>query len=214
MNSKYPENGGAQSSSTSQGPYQGVASGIFKINTALNSYRRLVNTVGTDKDTPDHDHKLRSTKQRIGKLVKETFANLKARTGPGAHSDGINPNTKTEDAKLAMDFQATLQNYQKIQGLAIIGREANEQLGPDVNPQSSTSQETLVLENAIIFNEEATIEETNQRIRDIHSQVAEIRDIYRDLAILIHEQAGAGERLDAQPENLFSCIVSLAHIAY
>ncbi|KAI3852644.1 hypothetical protein MKW92_018917 [Papaver armeniacum] len=199
---------------SSWGPYQGVASGIFKINTALNSCRRLVNTVGTDKDTPDHGHKLRSTKQRIGQLVKETFANLKARTDSGAHSDGINPNTKTEDAKLAMDFQATLQNFQKIQGLAIIGREANEQLGPDVNPQSSTSQETLMLENEIIFNEEATIEETNQCIRDIHSQIVEIRDIYRDLAILIHEQVGAGERLKTQLENLFSCIVSHAYIAY
>ncbi|RZC59562.1 hypothetical protein C5167_006880 [Papaver somniferum] len=163
-------------------------------------------------------NRLRSTKQRIGQLVKETFANLKARTDPGAHSDGINPNTKTEDAKLAMDFQATLQNYQKIQGLAIIGREANEQLRLGVvDPQSSStfleeqtrcSQETLMLENEIIFNE-ATIEERDECIRDIHSDIVEIHDIYRDLAVLIREQAVGGERLDAHLENLFSCIVSL-----
>ncbi|XP_026377158.1 syntaxin-22-like isoform X2 [Papaver somniferum] len=102
-----------------------------------------------------------------------------------------------------MDFQATLQNYQKIQGLAIIGREANEQLRLGVvDPQSSstfleeqTSQETLMLENEIIFNE-ATIEERDECIRDIHSDIVEIHDIYRDLAVLIREQA-VGDNIDS-----------------
>ncbi|XP_026377157.1 syntaxin-22-like isoform X1 [Papaver somniferum] len=104
-----------------------------------------------------------------------------------------------------MDFQATLQNYQKIQGLAIIGREANEQLRLGVvDPQSSStfleeqtrcSQETLMLENEIIFNE-ATIEERDECIRDIHSDIVEIHDIYRDLAVLIREQA-VGDNIDS-----------------
>lgn len=34
-----------------QDPSQAVAAGVFQINTAVNSYQRLVNSLGTPKDT-------------------------------------------------------------------------------------------------------------------------------------------------------------------
>lgn len=45
-------------SSSSASPSQAVAAGIFQINTAVASFRRLVDAVGTVKDTPDHRQKL------------------------------------------------------------------------------------------------------------------------------------------------------------
>lgn len=41
-----------------QDPTQAVAAGIFQINTAVSTFQRLVNTVGTPKDTPDLREKL------------------------------------------------------------------------------------------------------------------------------------------------------------
>lgn len=41
-----------------QDPTQAVASGIFRINTAVSSFHRLVNTLGTPKDTPELREKL------------------------------------------------------------------------------------------------------------------------------------------------------------
>ena len=41
-----------------QEPSQAVASGIFQINTAVSSFKRLVNTLGTPKDTPQLRDKL------------------------------------------------------------------------------------------------------------------------------------------------------------
>lgn len=41
-----------------QNPTQAVASGIFQINTAVSTFQRLVNTLGTPKDTPDLRDKL------------------------------------------------------------------------------------------------------------------------------------------------------------
>lgn len=35
------------------GSSQAVASGVFQINTAVATFQRLVNTLGTPKDTPD-----------------------------------------------------------------------------------------------------------------------------------------------------------------
>ena len=37
---------------------QAVASGIFQINTAVSTFQRLVNTLGTPKDTPELREKL------------------------------------------------------------------------------------------------------------------------------------------------------------
>ena len=45
-NGRGPAAGGAGSS-------QAVASGVFQINTAVATFQRLVNTLGTPKDTPD-----------------------------------------------------------------------------------------------------------------------------------------------------------------
>jgi len=41
-----------------QDPTQAVASGIFQINTAISTFQRLVNTLGTPKDTPELREKL------------------------------------------------------------------------------------------------------------------------------------------------------------
>ena len=43
---------------SAQDPTQAVASGIFQINTAVSSFHRLVNTLGTPKDTLDLREKL------------------------------------------------------------------------------------------------------------------------------------------------------------
>ena len=37
---------------------QAVASGIFQINTAVSTFQRLVNTIGTPKDSPELREKL------------------------------------------------------------------------------------------------------------------------------------------------------------
>ncbi|KAG5577942.1 hypothetical protein H5410_058076 [Solanum commersonii] len=41
-----------------QDPTQAMASGIFQINTAVSTFQRLVNTLGTPKDTPELRDKL------------------------------------------------------------------------------------------------------------------------------------------------------------
>ncbi|PKI45360.1 hypothetical protein CRG98_034164 [Punica granatum] len=96
---------------------QAVASGIFQINTAVSSFHRLVNTLGTPKDTAELREKLHKTRQYIGELVKDTSARLKEASETDHHS-GISPSKKIADAKLAKDFQAVLREFQKAQRLA------------------------------------------------------------------------------------------------
>ena len=48
-------------------------------------------------------------------------------------------------------------------------------------------QEFIQLENETVYNE-AVIEEREQGIREIHTQIGEVNEIFKDLAVLVHEQ--------------------------
>ncbi|GMI98133.1 ARABIDOPSIS THALIANA SYNTAXIN OF PLANTS 22, SYNTAXIN OF PLANTS 22, SHOOT GRAVITROPISM 3 [Hibiscus trionum] len=197
--------GGARSSSmASNSPSQAVAAGIFQINTAVAAFRRLVDAIGTSKDTPDHRLKLHNTRQRILQLVKETSVKLKALT-ESDHGPAVNPSKKVEDAKLARDFQSTLQEFQKVQQLAA-ERESTYSPAvaapPSLPPTSGLNdsqeqqqpflmeqrrQEVLLLDNEIGFNE-AIIDEREQGIREVEEQIEQVNDIFKDLAVLVHDQ--------------------------
>ncbi|XP_052188654.1 syntaxin-22-like isoform X1 [Diospyros lotus] len=202
-------NGARPFPSSSQSPSQAVAAGIFQIKTAVAAFRRLVDAVGTAKDTPDHRQKLVDTRQRIMQLVKETSAKLKI-VSDSDRSANVDPSKRIEDAKLARDFQTTLQEFQKVQQLA---SERESTYSPFTatssmsqtrtisiqSPAVSTDQENqpflmehkrqeiLLLGNEIAFNE-AIMEEREQGIRDIQDQIGQANEIFKDLAVLVHEQ--------------------------
>ncbi|KAF3951298.1 hypothetical protein CMV_023034 [Castanea mollissima] len=188
---------------------QAVASGIFQINTAVSTFQRLVNTLGTPKDTPELREKLHKTRQHIGQLVKDTSAKLKQASEIDHHAE-VNASKKIADAKLAKDFQAVLREFQKAQRLAAERETAYTPFVPQaVLPSSYTAseidvssdkspeqrallvesrrQEVLLLDNEIAFNE-AVIEERDQGIQEIQQQIGEVNEIFKDLAVLVHEQ--------------------------
>jgi syntaxin 7 len=43
------------------------------------------------------------------------------------------------------------------------------------------------LDNEIVFNE-AVIEERDQGIKEIQDQISEVNEIFKDLAVLVHDQ--------------------------
>ncbi|KAA8548308.1 hypothetical protein F0562_004737 [Nyssa sinensis] len=207
------QNGGTKPSSSatrssSQSPSQAVAAGIFQINTAVAGFRRLVDAIGTSKDTPDHRQKLHNTRQRILQLVKETSAKLKSLSETDRGTT-VDPSKRIEDAKLARDFQTTLQEFQKVQQLASerestyspaappsslsTTTSSGEYLAPNVDQENQPflmeqkRQVVLLLGNEIAFNE-AIIEEREQGIRDIQDQIGQANEIFKDLAVLVHEQ--------------------------
>ncbi|KAI5327502.1 PREDICTED: syntaxin-22 [Prunus dulcis] len=192
-----------------QDPTQAVASGIFQINTAVSTFQRLVNTIGTPKDTPELREKLHKTRLHIGQLVKDTSEKLKQVSERDHHTE-VNASKKITDAKLAKDFQAVLREFQKAQRLAAERETAYAPFVPQaVLPSSYTAseidissdkspeqrallvesrrQEVVLLDNEISFNE-AIIEEREQGIQEIQQQIGEVNEIFKDLAILVHEQ--------------------------
>uniref|UniRef100_A0A7C8Z539 t-SNARE coiled-coil homology domain-containing protein n=1 Tax=Opuntia streptacantha TaxID=393608 RepID=A0A7C8Z539_OPUST len=205
-----------------QDPTQAVASGIFQINTAISTFQRLVNTLGTPKDTPELREKLHKTRLHIGQLVKDTSAKLK-QASEADHNANVSASKKIADAKLAKDFQAVLKEFQKAQRLAAERETAYTPFVPQAAlPSSYTAgeidvssdktqeqrallvegrrQEVLLLDNEIAFNE-AIIEEREQGIQEIQQQIGEVNEIFKDLAVLVHDQGAVIEDIGSNIEN-------------
>ncbi|XP_039012610.1 syntaxin-22-like [Hibiscus syriacus] len=199
---------------------QAVASGIFQINTAVSTFQRLVNTIGTPKDTLELREKLHKTRLHIGQLVKDTSAKLK-QASETDHRAEVSASKKVTDAKLAKDFQAVLKEFQKAQRLAAERETAYTPFVPQtVLPSSYTAgeidvgsdieqrallvesrrQEVLLLNNEIAFNE-AIIEEREQGIQEIQQQIGEVNEIFKDLAVLVHEQGTMIDDIGTHIEN-------------
>lgn len=63
-------------------------------------------------------------------------------------------------------------------------------------------QEVLLLDNEIGFNE-AVIEERDQGIQEIQQQIGEVNEIFKDLAVLVHEQGALiGKSSSLSPASL------------
>ncbi|KAH9541556.1 hypothetical protein CY35_14G071000 [Sphagnum magellanicum] len=211
------ESGGLPPVRRQQDPSQALAAGVFQINTAVASFKRLIDSLGTPKDTPALRDKLHKTRQRIGKLAKETAAKLKT-TSNHAQNDSSSPEQKVTGAKLAKDFQAVLVEFQNAQKTAQEREKyyapfvpqavlPDSQVSSDLKllPQENQEQQAifaeqkrqdfLQLENETVFNE-AVIEEREQGIREIHQQIGEVNEIFKDLAVLVHEQGYMIDEID------------------
>ncbi|KAD1066244.1 hypothetical protein E3N88_43335 [Mikania micrantha] len=200
-----------------QDPTQAVASGIFQINTAVSTFQRLVNTLGTPKDTPELREKLHKTRLHIGQLVKDTSDKLK-QASETDHNAGVSASKKITDAKLAKDFQTVLNEFQKAQRLSAEKETAYAPFVPQASlPSWSVEigtqiqayhcefflpyrQEVLMLDNEIAFNE-AIIEERDQGIQEIQNQIGEVNEIFKDLAVLVHEQRTMIDDIGSNIEN-------------
>lgn len=218
--------GGRRSSSgstQSAAASHAVAGGIFQVNTAVSSFKRLLNDLGTSRDTPQLREKLHKTRQHIGQLVKETSARLKEASETDQHQE-VSASKKIADAKLAKDFQAILKEYQKAQQLAAERETAYTPFVSQVAESSSYSsnvpdssaevnqeqqfliqtrkQEFFQLENEVSFNE-AIIEERDQGIKEIQNQISEVNEIFKDLAVLVNEQGIVIEDIGSNIETSY-----------
>eukprot|EP00850_Spirogloea_muscicola_P006324 SM000030S11333 [mRNA] locus=s30:130796:137701:- [translate_table: standard] len=200
--------GAAAAAAAAAGPSRALAAGVFKISTAVATFKRLVNTLGTPKDTPELREKIHKARQNIGQLVKETSAKLKDASEVD-HQVPVPANKKLSDAKLAKDFQAILKEFQKAQRIAadretiyqpfVPAREMTSSTGQD-HMQQAQQQQVIEIDNELVFNE-AIIEERDQGIREIQQQIGEVHEIFKDLAVLIHEQGGMIDDIEANIES-------------
>ncbi|CAI0471068.1 unnamed protein product, partial [Linum tenue] len=110
----------------------------------------------------------------------------------------IQQRKKIADAKLAKDFEAVLKEFQKAQRLSAERETAYSPFAAQANVPSR--QEVVLLDNEIAFNE-AIIEEREQGIHEIQQQIGEVNEIFKDLAVLVHEQGTMIDDIGSHIDN-------------
>ncbi|KAI3936711.1 hypothetical protein MKX01_034140 [Papaver californicum] len=182
------------------------ASGVFQINTSVSTFHRLINTLGTPKDTPQLRRKLRNTRSHITQLVKDTSAKLKQACNTATK--------KIADVNLAKDFELVLKEFQKAQHVAAKREVQYDPFVPssysrnDTNFEQraalieSTRQDALILDDEIVLNE-AIIEEREQGIQELQNQIDEVNDIFKDLAVLVHKQGDGINDIDSHVDDSY-----------
>jgi syntaxin 7 len=202
----------------------GVVAGVFRINTGVSSFKRLVNILGTSKDTPSLLEKLHETKHSINKLVEEAVARLKEENETD-HLSSASTGKKLKDAKLAKDFQAVLVEFQGAQKLAQ-SREKSfttsvvqsfplppptianrlESKEEEAALLQQTHQVLLQVENEALYNEAVT-EEREQGIQEIQHQIGEVSEIFKDLAQIVANQGYMIDDIESHIESSQSATI-------
>ncbi|KAI3839088.1 hypothetical protein MKX03_011087 [Papaver bracteatum] len=201
-----------------QDPIQAVSLGVFEINKSVTTFERLVNDLGTTKDT-----KLRSTRLRTAQLEKDTSSKLKQASEDQHTEVGASERL----ASYAKYFEKVLKEFQKAECVAT---EKEKQYAPfapnsvpssyipseqdrnsDKNPEQRTAliesreQDVFLFEKEIVLNE-AIIEEREQGIKEIQNQIVDVHEIFKDLAALVNEQGDAIHHIDSNVNNSHTAI--------
>mmetsp|Transcript_5242 Transcript_5242/g.11478 ORF Transcript_5242/g.11478 Transcript_5242/m.11478 type:complete len:273 (-) Transcript_5242:828-1646(-) len=203
---------GPQTSMGGQQATREVESQVFKLASSVAQLKKLVDALGTQKDTVDHRHKiadLNSSIQNLAKGIKTRLTTL--------HDDlsaSLSPEQQQKAKKLLQDFANILQDYKATQKLAADremaslprpnpafqkkqgaggasgsqqGAEADEEYEKQALLQEQKQKQAAVLDNAIAYNE-ALIEERDHGIAEIARQIGEVNEMFQDLAVLINDQ--------------------------
>ncbi|KAK3827580.1 MAG: t-SNARE [Benniella sp.] len=193
-----------------------ISGQVFRINSNLSSIQRMVDQLGTVKDSQDVRTKLQELTEQTRVLVRQTTQDIKDLNKFDVAGK------KLETQKVSKDFSKVLVEFQKIQRVSaekqrdfvlkarqvgtrndyIVdvdhadGDGADQQL---VNDDQRRMQ-LLVVDNQLEYNE-SMIEQREDEIREIEQGITELNEIFRDLGSMVHEQGGM---LDSIESNVMS----------
>ncbi|CAL6412008.1 unnamed protein product [Bathycoccus prasinos] len=186
-----------------------VQSLIFQLQTNVSTFKRLVDQLGTARDTKDQRAKLHKLRESIGQMAKESSVLVKklARLVTDlVHEEqdqevrttgGKNNNSAAAD--VAMSGERGGQFYQ---GGQMVDEE--QQHAPLLMEHKSQGQkEMTAVEIDMRFNDQL-IEERERGIAEIQQQIGEVNEIFQDLAVLVNEQ---GNMIDDIEANIVSTAV-------
>uniref|UniRef100_A0A0E0PV91 t-SNARE coiled-coil homology domain-containing protein n=1 Tax=Oryza rufipogon TaxID=4529 RepID=A0A0E0PV91_ORYRU len=198
-------------------PAQEVAHGVFQLNTKVEALRYMAGALGTPRDTPSLRGRLRGTRAGIKRLATSTSQALRQAAAAADDDESV-----SSCSKLAMDFEAAVNEYQKIerriaaverQETAAAARRSPPPPPPGFNhinnngdhtfPEQKQTQLAVLRDINLLDSEielhEAIIAEREQGILEVQQEIADIHEIFRDLAVLVHDQ---GECIEIVTANI------------
>ncbi|KAF4091976.1 hypothetical protein AMELA_G00015770 [Ameiurus melas] len=200
---------------------QTIGSNIQTITQQTSEIQRTVNQLGTDRDTPDLRQRLQQKQQYANQLAKETDKCLKEFSSlPVSHDQR---QRKIQRERLVNDFSNALALLQKTQRQAaqkekefvarvrassrVSSGFADDPFGGQASPfESETQAQTQSYDDGITEEDLHLIQERETSIRQLESDITDINEIFKDLAVMVHEQ---GDMIDSIEANVESAEVNV-----
>ncbi|XP_066533095.1 syntaxin-7 [Hoplias malabaricus] len=195
---------------------QTIGSNIQNITQLTSEIQKIVNQLGSDKDTPDLRQKLQQKQQRVNQLAKETDKCMKEFTSLPVTTD--QRQRKIQRERLVNDFSNALAVFQKAQRRAaekekefvarvrassrVSGGFPEDSFGERPSPfESETQTQKQTFEDGITEEDLHLIQERETSIRQLESDITNINEIFKDLAVMVHEQGEMVDSIEANVEN-------------
>uniref|UniRef100_A0A3P9AB22 t-SNARE coiled-coil homology domain-containing protein n=1 Tax=Esox lucius TaxID=8010 RepID=A0A3P9AB22_ESOLU len=202
---------------------QTCSSNIQKITQNTAQIKSMVNQLGTKQDTSELQDRLQQVQHYTNQLAKETNKHLKD-LGSASLSSAPSEQRqqKIQKDRLMNDFSAALNNFQAVQRRAAEKEKesvARARAGSRLSAEDAASEEQLVSfdnqddwgqtttqteEVAITEEDLELIKERETNIRQLESDILDVNQIFKDLAVMIHDQ---GELIDSIEANVESAEV-------
>ncbi|PBK72479.1 t-SNARE [Armillaria solidipes] len=180
---------------------------VFKINANIQGIRKLIEQLGTPRDSNVLRKRLHDLTESTQSMVKRGSEDLKKL----AVLQGGLPHQHASLQKTSRDFQLSLSSFQHAQRSSAerqrtVVEDVRMAVEDDHDHDHQPDQhQSLLLQSRLSPHElayqESLIQERENDIREIESGIHELAEIYRDLGTIVGEQ---GEMLDNIEANISS----------
>ncbi|KDR12892.1 syntaxin-7 isoform X2 [Zootermopsis nevadensis] len=223
-------NGGPGREKDFQKLAQTIGTSIQKISQNVSSMQKMVNQLGTPQDSQELRNQLHQIQHYTQQLAKDTSANLKELTGlplPSYASEQVHePLLKKRDSeddrqwkmqkdRLADEFTTALNMFQATQRRAaqkekeqIQRVRANSGLGDPFGGSRYSEQLIELQDNGrqqdVQVMDEMNLqllEEQEQAIRQLESDISDVNQIFKELGAMVHEQGEVIDSIEASVEK-------------
>ncbi|CDO74273.1 hypothetical protein BN946_scf184647.g2 [Trametes cinnabarina] len=189
---------------------------VFKINSNVQGILKLVDQLGTARDSPALRKSLHDLTEATRQMAKRGSEDLKKLTAMQATL----PRYKTSLQKTSHDFQLSLVAFQRAQQVSVerqrivvegvkLAVEEEEAAAQDQNRASSptpSQRQAQILHNQLSPQElafqESLIQEREAEIREIETGIHELHEIFRDIGTLVQEQGGLIDNIESNISSI------------
>ncbi|KAJ7083310.1 t-SNARE [Mycena belliarum] len=189
---------------------------VFKINANVQGIRKLVEQLGTAKDSATLRKSLHDLTETTRAMVKRGSDDLKKLA---VLQMGL-PHKKTAMGKTSNDLELSMVEFQRAQKVSaerqrivVQGvRMAVDDAPRDEYEDSPEQRQAQVLQQQLSPHElayqESLIQEREQEIREIESGIHELAEIFHDLGTLVHQQGGMLDNLESNISSVAADVSS------
>ncbi|KAL4649088.1 syntaxin-7 [Arapaima gigas] len=196
---------------------QNIISNIQKITHQTSEIQRIINQLGTPQDTTELRQQLQEKQQNVNHLAKETDRHLKEFGSLPVTTE--QRQRKIQRDRLVKDFSDALAVFQRAQRQAaqkekefvarvrassrVSGGVAEDAFysGSPSPFQSEGHPQAQVQEDDITEDDLRLIQERENAIRQLESDITDINDIFKDLGMMVHEQGDMIDSIEANVES-------------